>query len=76
MALATVLLRRLYVVVFIHHDSRCLRIAGVTAKPVTAWVTQQARNLSMELADGVDVEVVTRHQSLRLRGEELCPSRP
>jgi putative transposase len=47
----TVLLRRLYVLVFIHHDSRLVRIAGVTAKPVSAWVTQRARNLSMELAD-------------------------
>jgi len=47
----TVLLRRLYVLVFIHHDTRLLRIAGVTAKPVAEWVTQQARNLSLDLAD-------------------------
>jgi len=47
----TVLLRRLYVLVFIHHDTRLVRIVGVTAKPVTDWVTQQARNLSMDLAD-------------------------
>ena len=47
----TVLLRRLYVLVFIDHDSRFVRIAGVTAKPVADWVTQQARNLSMEFAD-------------------------
>ena len=46
-----VLLRRLYVLVFIHHDTRLVRIAGVTANPVTGWVTQQARNLSMTLAD-------------------------
>jgi putative transposase len=47
----TILLHRLYVLVFIHHDSRLVRIAGVTAKPVADWVTQQARNLSMNLAD-------------------------
>ncbi|MHB1930522.1 MAG: integrase core domain-containing protein [Acidimicrobiales bacterium] len=47
----TVLFRRLYVLVFIHHDTRLVRIAGVTAKPSADWVTQQARNLSMDLAD-------------------------
>jgi putative transposase len=46
----TILLRRLYVLVFIHHDSRFVRIAGITSNPVTSWVTQQARNISMELA--------------------------
>ena len=50
----TVLLRRLYVLAFIHHDTRRVRILGVTAKPVAAWVAQQARNLSMELADHVN----------------------
>ena len=32
----TVLLRRLYVLIFIHHDTRLLRIAGVTANPSPA----------------------------------------
>ena len=47
----TVLLRRLYVLFFIHHDTRTVRIAGVTANPAKEWVTQQARNISMELAE-------------------------
>ncbi len=36
-----VLLRRVYVLVFIDHDTRVVRSAGVTAEPVTGWVTQQ-----------------------------------
>jgi hypothetical protein len=51
----TVLLRRLYVLVFIHHETRVARIAGVTANPVADWVTQQARNISMALADQANV---------------------
>ncbi len=47
----TVLLRRLYVFVFIHHDGRRIRILGLTANPVAGWVTKQARNVSMALAD-------------------------
>ena len=47
----TVLLRRLYVLMSIHHGSRLVRIAGITANPVAVWVTQQARNLSMEFAN-------------------------
>jgi putative transposase len=46
----TVLLRRLCVFVFIHHDTRLVRITGIAKNPVANWVTQQARNLSMNLA--------------------------
>ena len=35
---------------FIPHDSRFVRIAGITSNPLTSWVTQQARNMPMELA--------------------------
>ena len=45
----TVLLQRLYVLVFIEHGSRRLHVAGVTAHPTGAWAAQQARNLAMEV---------------------------
>lgn len=47
----TVLLRRLYVLVFIEIDSRLVRLAGVTATPKTAWVTQLARNVCSDLSE-------------------------
>ena len=47
----TVLLKRLYVLFFIELDSRRVHLTGVTASPTGNWVAQQARNLSMVLAD-------------------------
>ena len=64
----TVLLRRLYVLVFIHHDTRLVRLAGVTAKPVANWVTQQARNLSMEIADANAVKFLIRDRDTKYTG--------
>ena len=43
----TVRLRRLYVLFFIEVSSRRVWLAGVTAHPDGAWVTQQGRNLTV-----------------------------
>ena len=47
----TVFLQTLYVIAFIELGTRRLVWANCTAKPDSAWVAQQARNLVYELQD-------------------------
>ena len=47
----TVLLTRLYVLVFIEHGTRRMHLGGVTANPTGEWTVQQARNLAMSFGE-------------------------
>jgi putative transposase len=47
----TIWLRRLYVLFFIEVGSRRVHLAGCTAHPDGAWVTQQARQVAWSVAD-------------------------
>ena len=47
----TICLQTLYVLFFIELGSRRVHLAGCTANPDSAWVTQQARQLVWQLDD-------------------------
>jgi putative transposase len=54
-----VFFKRLYGLFFVHLATRRVVAAACTAEPNSAWVTQQARNLSWKLSDeGINVRVV------------------
>ncbi|MGH2578237.1 MAG: integrase, partial [Actinomycetota bacterium] len=47
MTVETIALKTLYVLFFIELSTRRVHVAGTTSRPDSAWVTQQARNLSI-----------------------------
>jgi hypothetical protein len=46
-----VIRRAVTVLFFLHAGSRRAFVAGITAHPDAAWVTQQARNASLAMAE-------------------------
>ena len=66
----TVLLKRLYVLVFIEHGTRRMHLGGVTEHPSGEWTVQQARNLAMSLGERFeDIKFL-----LRAHGSNFTPS--
>ncbi len=47
----TMLLKRLYVLVFIEHGTRQMHLGDVTANPTSEWTVQQTRNLALSFAE-------------------------
>lgn len=66
----TVWLQTIYVLFWIELTSRRVHLAGCTAQPTAAWVTQQARQLSWEVQDGG----LSAHFLIRDRDTKCCAS--
>ena len=63
----TVFLKTIYVLVFMHIDTRRILGVGVSANPDGPWVTQQARNLVMDLPDDADLRFLLRDRDAKYR---------
>jgi transposase InsO family protein len=56
----TVLLKRLYILVFIEHGTCRMHLGGVTAHPTGDWTVQQARNLAIRLDERFEARFLIR----------------
>jgi putative transposase len=66
----TIRLQTLYVLFFIQVSTRRVLVAGVTANPSSAWVTQQARNVAMDLDDQVrPIRFLLRDHDAKFTGQ-------
>jgi hypothetical protein len=66
----TVFLKTLYVLVFLHIQTRRILGVGVSANPDGTWVSQQARNLVMDVKD--ETEIRRMRFLLRDRDAKYC----
>jgi transposase len=66
-------LRRYYVLFFIAHASRRVWLAGCTTNPSGAWVTQQGRDLGLDLSDrGVRFLIRDRDSKYSAASTRFC----
>ncbi len=66
----TLFLKRFYVLFFIELATRRVHLAGITTNPDGRWVTQQARNLLMELGDdGIQPRLLVRDRDSKFTRE-------
>jgi putative transposase len=66
----TLFLKRFYVLFFIELATRRVRLAGITTNPDRRWVTQQGRNLLMQLGDdGVRPRFLVRDRDRKFTRE-------
>jgi putative transposase len=63
----TVFLRTLYVLFFIELSTRRVHVAGTTSRPNSAWVSQQARNLSI-IGGLEDKRILLRDRDAKFSG--------
>jgi putative transposase len=66
----TLFLKRFYVLFFIELATRRVHLAGITTNPDGTWVSQQARNLRMQLEDeGVEPRFLIRDRDSKFTRE-------